>query len=197
MRKAFKIAVAVIITIIVLAVAFVGVAFLDLAAYTATGSQNLTPTGTSLGKAIVVYDPGLSSAAKGVADKVASDLQSSGYTVTLAGIKSPAAANASNYAVIVVGGPVYGGSLTSSVRDFLKGLKPYQSSLPEGTLIFNKVGIFGSGGGSTTPKDVTILRNSVSALSNNGTLSQAIVVKIGQSENLNARAADFTSQLTS
>jgi flavodoxin len=188
MRKVFKIVAAVIIAIIILVVAFVAVAFLDLAAYTATGSQTLTPTGTSLGKAIVVYDPGLSGAAKGVADKVASDLQASGYTVTLAGIKSSAATHIAGYSIIVVGGPVYGGSLTASVRDCLNNLKPDQGV---------KIGVFGSSGGSTTPSGVTMLRNSVSALSNNGTLLQAIAVKIGQSENLTARASDFVSQLTS
>ena len=92
---------------------------MDLAAYTATGSQTLTPTGTSIGKAIVIYDPGLSGTAKGVADKVASDLQTKGFTVTLAGIKSSAVANTTEYRVIVVGGPVYAGALTSSVKDFL------------------------------------------------------------------------------
>ena len=54
--------------------------------------QTLTPTGTSIGKAIVIYDPGLSGTAKGVADKIAADLQAKSYTVTLAGVKSSAAA---------------------------------------------------------------------------------------------------------
>ena len=78
---------------------------MDLAAYTATGSRTLTPAGTSIGKALVAYDPGLSGTAKGVANKIASDLQASGYTVTLAGIKSSAAAQTSDYGVIVAGGP--------------------------------------------------------------------------------------------
>ena len=72
--------------------AFGAIIFLDVAAYTATGSQTLTPTGTSVGNALVLYDPGLSGTAKGVAEKVASDLQAQNYTVTLAGIKSSAAA---------------------------------------------------------------------------------------------------------
>jgi len=105
MRKAFKIVIAVFAVIIILIAAFGAIIILDLAAYTATGSQTLTPTGTSVGKAIVIYDTGLSGTAKGVADKVASDLQTQGYTVTLAGVKSSAAANTTGYGVIVIGGP--------------------------------------------------------------------------------------------
>lgn len=186
MRRAFKIIIAVFVAIVVLIGAFAAIVFLDVAAYTATGSKVLTPTGTSAGKAIVVYDPGLSGAAKGVADKIASDLQSSGYTVTLAGIKSSAAGSTTGYGVIVVGGPTYAGSLTLSVKDYLDKLKPDQGA---------KVGVFGSGQGSTTPSDVSMLKNSVPALKDNGALSQATVVKIGQSENLDTRASDFVSQL--
>ena len=56
--------------------------------------------------------------------------------------------------------------------------------------------MFGSGQGSTTPGDVTMIKNSVPALSDKGTLSNAVVVKIGQSEDLSTRASDFVSQLT-
>jgi hypothetical protein len=48
------------------------------------------PTGISIGKAIVIYDPGLSGTAKGVIDKVVVDLQTKSYTITLAGIISSA-----------------------------------------------------------------------------------------------------------
>ena len=91
MRKIFKIILAIFAALIIIVVAFGAIILLDVAAYTATGSQTLTPTGASVGKAIVIYDPGLSGTAKGVADKVANDLQAKGYTVTLAGVKSSAA----------------------------------------------------------------------------------------------------------
>ncbi len=187
MRKVFKIILAVFAVIIILVAAFGALIFLDLAAYTATGSKTLTPTGASTGKALVLYDPGLSGAAKGVADKIASDLQAKGYTVTLAGIKSSAASHTSGYAIIVVGGPTYAGSLTASVKDCLNNLKPDQGT---------KVGVFGSGSGATTPSDVSMLKNSVSALGTNGKLSDAVVVKIGQTENLDTRAQELVNQLT-
>ncbi len=187
MRKALKIILAVFAAIVIVIAAFGALIFLDLAAYTATGSKTLTPTGASVGKALVAYDPGLSGAAKGVADKIASDLQAKGYTVTLAGIKSSAAAHTTGYAIIVVGGPTYAGSLTLSVKDCLNNLKPDQGA---------KVGVFGSGSGATTPSDVSMLKNSVSALGSNGKLSDAVVVKIGQTENLDTRAQELVNQLT-
>ena len=186
MRKAFKIIIAIFVAIIIVVAALGAIVFLDVAAYTATGSKTLTPTGTSIGKAIVIYDPGLTGAAKTVADKVASDLQAQNYTVTLAGIKSSAAAHTAGYSIIVVGGPVYAGSPTASVKDTLNNLKPDQGT---------KVGVFGSGQGATTPSDVAMIKNSVNALSEKGALSNAVVVKIGQTEDLNARASDFVGQL--
>jgi flavodoxin len=189
MRKIFKIILAVIAVLIIVFVSFAALIFLDLAAYTATGSQTLTPTGTSVGKAIVIYDPGLSGNTKAVADKVAGDLQASGYTVTLAGIKSSAAGSISDYKVIVVGGPVYAGALTSSVKDTLKNL---DLSHGQGT----KIGIYGSGQGATTPSDVAMIKQSIPSGADNS-LSEAVVVKIGEKEDLNARAQDFVNQLLS
>ncbi len=186
MRKIFKIILVVLAVIIIVIVAFAAIIFLDLAAYTATGSQTLNPTGTSVGKALVVYDPGLSGTAKGVADKVASDLQAQSYTVTLAGIKSSAAAKTSGYIILVVGGPIYAGSPTASVKDCLNNLKP-----DSGT----KIGVFGSGQGATSQSDIDTIKSSVPALSSTGSLSNAIIVKIGEKEDLNTRAVDFVNQL--
>ena len=188
MRKIFKIILAIFATIIIIVGAFAAIIFLDLAAYSATGSQTLTPTGTSIGKALVVYDPGLSGTSKSVADKIAIDLQAQSYAVTLAGIKSSVAAKTAGYAIIVVGGPIYAGSPTVSVKDNLKNLKPDSET---------KVGVFGSGQGATSQSDIDMIKSSVPALSNNGPLSNAIVVKIGDKEDLNTRAQDFLNQLLS
>jgi flavodoxin len=195
MRKIFKIILAIFAVVIIIFVAFAALIFLDLAAYTATGSKTLTPTGTSVGKALVVYDPGLSGTAKGVADKIASDLQAQSYTVTLAGIKSSVVTNTTDYGVVVVGGPIYAGSPTVSVKDYLNNLSPGHASQGSGPYFFTRVGVFGSGQGATSPSDVAMIRNSVAALSDNGPLSNAVVVKIGQTEDLNTRVSDFVNQL--
>ncbi len=186
MKRIFKIILAIFTVIIIIIVAFAAVIFLDLASYTATGSTTLTPSGSSVGKALVIYDPGLSGTSKTVADKVASDLQAQSYSVTLVGIKSSAATNTAGFKIIVVGGPVYAGSPAASVKDDLKNLKP-----DSGT----KVGVFGSGSGATSQSDINMIKSAVPALSNSGSLTNAIVVKIGQNEDLNARASDFVNQL--
>ena len=194
MRKILKIILVIFAAIIIIVGAFGAIIFLDLASYTATGSQTLTPTGTSVGKALVIYDPGLSGTSKGVADKIASDLQVQSYTVTLAGIRSSAAANTTDYSIVVVGGPIYAGSPTGSVKSYLNNLSPGHASPGYGAYMFIRVGVFGSGQGPTSPEDIATIKNSVAALSN-GTLSNAIVVKIGQTEDLNTRAQNFVNQL--
>ena len=146
-------------------VAFAAIIFLDLAAYTATGSKLLTPTGTSVGKALVVYDPGLSGTSKTVADKVASDLQAQSYTVTLAGIKSSAAANTAGLHNHCCRRTSLCRLTTASVKDDLKNLKP-----DSGT----KVGVFGSGSGATSQSDIDMIKSAVPALSNSGSLTNAI-----------------------
>jgi flavodoxin len=194
MRKILKIVIAVIAIIVILAVAFGALIFLDLAAFTATGSQTLTPTGTSIGKALVTYDPGLSGKAKTVAEKVANDLQTQNYTVVLAGIKSSEAANATGFSIVVVGGPVYAGSATASVKDFLDNLNPGYASPGYGPYMFIKLGMFESGSGATSPDDIAAIKRSVPVLSNS-TFSNPIIIKIGQNEDLNTRAQEFVNQL--
>ncbi|MCW4019006.1 MAG: hypothetical protein NWF00_10080 [Candidatus Bathyarchaeota archaeon] len=186
MRKIFKIILIMFAVLIVVVVGFAAVIFLNLSGLTATGSETLTPTGASVGKALVVYDPGLSGAAKGVADKVASDLQADGYTVVLAGVRSETASDTTRYGIIVAGGPIYAGAPTSSIKDYLNDLQPDQGT---------QVGVFGSGSGPEEASDVAMIIDAVTALSEGGSLSNAVVVKIGTGEDLNARAADFVKQL--
>lgn len=186
MKKIFKILLAIFAVFIVGVVAFGAVIFLDLAAYTSTSSETLTPSGASVGTALVVYDLGLSGTSKEVASKISADLQSHGYTVTFAGIKSSAAATTSGYDVIIAGGPIYAGVPTSSVKDFLSNLNAVQGV---------KIGVFGSGSGAQEQSDVDQITDAIAALPNGNSLADAVVVKIGSGEDLNARSADFVSQL--
>lgn len=187
MRKIFKIVIAIFAVLIIIVVAFGAIFFLDLAGYTATGSQTLTPSGHSTGTALVAYDPGLSGDTKAVAQKVANALQAQGYTVTLAGIKNSAVSNAAGFKVIVIGGPIYAGALTSSVKDALNSLTITQGA---------KVGVFGSGQGSTTPDDVTMIRQSMPTRSDDA-FENVVIAKIGNTEDISARAQDLVNQLTS
>jgi hypothetical protein len=128
-------------TAIGLIIAFVILTFLvfsfDVASYLATGSETLSPIGIAVGHALVVYNPGLSSAAKGSATKIAENLKAEGYTVDLAGIRSSAAAKSVDYDVVIVGSPVYWGKLSSLTGVYLNSL-----SLKNGA----KLGIFGTTG---------------------------------------------------
>ena len=185
MRKALKIVLSIFAILVIIVAIFGALFFLDLSAYTATGSKTLPPLGTSVGKALVVYDPGLSANSKNIADKVAADLQAQNYTVTLAGIKSSAAATTTNYLIVIAGGPIYAGTPTASVKGFLANLKPEAGV---------NVGVFGSGQGATSPDDIAQIKTAIPAL-HNGSLSNAVVVKIGEKEDITTRSQDFVNQL--
>ena len=187
MNKILKIVLSVVAILLIIVVAVAAVIFLDVSAYTATGSEQLSPGGTPVGKALVLYDPGLSANSKTVADKVSFDLQIANYTVTLAGIKSSAAATTTDYDIIVIGGPIYAGAPTASVKDALNNLQHDSSA---------EIGVFGSGSGASAPEDIASIKAAVPALQD-GDLSSAIVVKIGETEDLAARSADFVNQLVS
>jgi hypothetical protein len=107
-------------------------------------------------------------------------LQAKGYTAVLAGIKSSATKNTSGCNVIVVGGPVYGGTPTRSVQAFLNGLNPAQGT---------KVGVFGSGDFPTNFK--------VAPLPSNSTLTITYIAKINFGENQNNLSQEFVNQLLS
>jgi hypothetical protein len=186
MRKIFKAILGVFAVLIILSAVFAAVIFSDLAAYTATGSKPLQYSGQFMGTALVLYDPGLTGASSKVAQQIADYLFNQNLTVILAGIKSPAAANTTGYDIIVIGGPIYAGAPTASVKDALNNLKHDADA---------KIGVYGSGQGATTPEDVTAIRAAVPALQNGGALSNAIVVKIGERENLTQRAQDFVQDL--
>jgi hypothetical protein len=131
------------IVLIVAAVTAAGlIVFKDLLSYTATSSETRSPAGASAGQALVVYDPGVSGAAKKAAIIIAEELQSKGYTVNLSGIRSATARSGAGYDVVVVDGPVYGDKLGSSVQTYLQNLNASQKA---------KIGVFATG--TVAPKN--------------------------------------------
>lgn len=131
---------------------------LDLTSYTATGAETLSPSGTPVGNALVVYAPGLSGAAKKAATEITNQLKSKGYNVTLAGVRNSEAATTSNYDIIIAGGPMYMGKVSSSIDSYLKTL-----NVPENV----KLGVFGTTGTGSeqfSSEDLNMLENQVESL---------------------------------
>lgn len=181
MRKWLKIALVVLIVIVVVLVSLFAALIFDLTSYEATGSETLNPTGASVGRALVVYDPGFSGAASRDAGKIADDLQADNYTVVLAGVRSGAAGNVSGYSVIVAGGPMYFGRVSSSIDGFL-------------TTVQNnaKLGVFGSTGSSSyVESDFTSLQTQVASATHNANA----VVKLIRDGNETNDCADLVSEL--
>lgn len=77
------------------------------------------------------------------------------------------------------------GALTGSTKDVLANLVFEQGA---------KISVYGSGQGATSPQDIAQIKQSIPTRSD-ANLQNAIVVKIGSGEDLNARAQDFVNQL--
>lgn len=175
----------VIILIIVVTIVAMGFIFLDTMSYTATGSETLSPAGNMTGNALVVYDPGISGFAKDVAVKMAEDLQSKGYMVTLAGVRSSAAANVSSYDVIVAGGPTYAGNVSSSIKSYLHDLKPAPGA---------RIGIFWTGS-SPLSIDTTYMHQFVSELPDGVGPKVKSTIKLATSDDVSGRCAGFVTDI--
>ncbi len=180
-----KIILALFAVLIIVGLGSISLIILDAAGNLATGSQTL-PNGAAIGKALVVYDPGLSGSAKDVATKIGYNLQSSGYHVVLAGIKSSAAADTSGYSVIVVGGPIYVGKPASTVQSYLNSFHPLENAI---------VGVFGYG--SVEVYDANAVMNDVAPLPSNSSLTLNAVIKVVSSDNMDVKCQTFVTNLLS
>jgi flavodoxin len=185
LKKILLIAGATIIVAVLAIFATMSFIIFDLWSMTAGGSETLTPAGNVTGNALVVYNPGIGGGAKGVADTIARDLKADGYTVTLAGIKSAAASDTSAYDVIVVGGPVYVGNASGSVKAYLQNLRPSANA---------KVGVFGFGGTQKDNSDVAAVLNDVASVSDD-TLKSDAAMKLTGTEDEGRMCADFLAEL--
>ena len=165
-RKLLKIVIIVFAIILVLIVSAFAALSLDISSFGATGSETLNPTGNPIGRALVVYDPGFSGAAKQDAAKIADNLQAEGYTVDLAGVRSATAGTKTGYDVIVAGGPIYFGQVSSSIGEYLK-------IVPTNV----KLGVFGATGSSTfSENDFTSFANQVTHATQNENVTLKLIL---------------------
>ncbi|HMK45438.1 MAG TPA: hypothetical protein VK436_02325 [Methanocella sp.] len=168
---------AIIIVLIAIAALVVsgGIICSGLTGKMATSAEALSPDEPAAGKALIVYDPGVSQAAKNAAAKIADDLKVQGYSVELAGVSSSAATNASSYDIIIVGGPIYFGAASNSITAYLKGL-----TLPKDA----KLGVFGTTGYTDiAPSNLASFEQQITSLQNG---KNAIIKLIADRDEKNA-----------
>lgn len=185
MRKILKIILIVFLVLIIVGITSIAIVFTDAAGNFATGSHTL-PNGAAVGQALIVYDPGLSGGAKDVATKIGYDLQTAGYNVVLAGVKSSVAANTTGYDVIVVGGPIYAGSPASTVQSYLNSLNPPSNA---------KVGVFGFGSVKIDDTDSAAVLKDVAPLPSNSPIRINAAAKLVSGDNVNAKCQEFVTNL--
>ena len=184
MKKILKIIAVVFIAVIISVFGFFGLIVLDVAGSFATDVHPL-PNGAPIGQAIVVYDPGLSGAAKDIATKIGYQLQEGGYNVVLAGVKSSAAADLSGYDLIVVGGPVYAGKPASSIQSYLNSLNPPADS---------KIGVFGYGSVAIDSSNQTLVNQDVANLPAESPLTLTVAMKITNTDDVDSKCEEFVSR---
>ena len=109
-----------IITLIIIFTLIVAiVTIFDLPSYLATDTEQL-PSDNDMGKALIVYDPGIMGMGLRTAHWMGEDLRTRGYEVNLSGIRSGGIDNATEYEVVIVIGPTYFGSPTGPVSAYLE-----------------------------------------------------------------------------
>jgi flavodoxin len=76
-------------------------------------------------KALVVYQPSVTSASSDVAHAIAQGINDSGYEVKLSNPGKHLSADISDYAVIVFGMPNYGGSVVEALSNYIKKIDDF------------------------------------------------------------------------
>jgi flavorubredoxin len=185
MKKIIKIILGVFAILVIVGVIGFGIVITDVAGNIATGTNSL-PNGEPIGKALIVYDPGLSGGAKDTATKIGYNLQSAGYDVLLAGVKSSAASNTADYNVIVIGGPIYAGKPASSIQTYLNSF-----SAPAGA----KVGVFGYGSIKEDNANTAEIAQEVAPLPSNSPIHPNITMKISTNDNIDGLCQEFVINL--
>lgn len=171
------------ITVVILVIfGVMGFIMFDVMSYTANGSETFNPSGNVIGNALVVYDPGISGEAGTVALNIAKELQKKGYEVDYVGINNKQAKNTSKYDLIVVGGPIYAGKASSSVRSYLSNLKPANGT---------KVAVFATGQDKDIMRNLSLLKSEVAPVSGNNQLKIDAVGKFITGENNNQNITVF------
>jgi flavodoxin len=186
LKKILLIAVAVVIVVVLGAFAFMGAIIFDVNGNLAGGSETLSPAGNITGHALVVYNPGVTGAAKNIASTIANDLKAQGYSVVMAGVKSQTATDVSSYDVIVMGGPIYAGSASSSVKAYLESLHPASNAT---------IGVFGHGSVEQDNGDKAAVLEDVASLPANSTLNIKAALKLTPQEDMDKGCADFVARL--
>ncbi len=185
LRKILKIILVVFAVFIIAMVSGMALVIGDVAGNMATDTRPL-PNGEATGKALIVYDPGLSGGAKDVATKIGYLLQDSGYDVLLAGVKSSAANNLTGYDVVIVGGPIYAGKAASTVQSYLNSFNPHE---------LTKVGIFGYGSVKIDNSNRAAVMQDVATPAGDSQYVVLSAMKIVSSENIDDQCNEFVINL--
>jgi len=147
-KKVMWIAILVPVGIIALIAGSVGVGFSIMKHEYSARPEMLKSTSDNPYKALVVYQPSITSASSDVAHSIAKGLNDAGYEVTLNTPGKHLSSNISSYFIIVFGSPNYGGSPGEPLLNYMRRIEDFTgnrillfstSGRAEGRLEFNKM----------------------------------------------------------
>jgi flavodoxin len=124
-KKAMWIAILVPLGIIALVAGSVGTGFSIMKHEYGSRPEILTSSRDNPDKALVVYQPSMTSASSDVAHSIAKGLNDAGYEVTLNTPGKHLSSDISSYSVVVFGSPNYGGSPGEPMLNYLKQIEDF------------------------------------------------------------------------
>ncbi|HEY5583258.1 MAG TPA: flavodoxin [Ruminiclostridium sp.] len=122
-------------------------------AYKGDYTNILKTTDVSAKKALVVYQPSRSKELNKIANQLAKGLNESGYEVTLSYPGTHLSADVKDYSVLAFASPVYMGQPSTTLTDYMKGIKDFSNK---------KVIVFSIGSVEAAP-EFEILQKSINS----------------------------------
>ena len=140
-RKAMWIAILVPVGIIALIAGSVGAGFSIMKHEYGARPEMLMSTLDNPERALVVYQPSVTSASSDVAHAIAKGLNDAGYEVTLNTPGMHLSTDISGYSIVVFGSPNYGGSLAVPLTEYVKQIDDFTGKK---VILFSTFGLDGS-----------------------------------------------------
>lgn len=140
-KKRRKVILSIIIILIVLLAAMISGGVALPKHYYGDKTEILKSAAAQTEKALIVYQPSLTSASHDIAYAIAGGLNASGYEVTVSYPGEHLSTDISAYSIIVFGSPNYGGSVAVPLTEYVKQIDDFTGKK---VILFSTFGLDGS-----------------------------------------------------
>lgn len=127
MVRRILLGIGILVGVIILAVVVFAVVLSSVNASKGNHEEVLNSPQSAAKKALIVYQPSLSSLTGDMAHQIAKGLYDNGFTVTLNNPGGHMPSDLSTYDVVVFGSPVYAGKVSKALTDYMAKITAYPS----------------------------------------------------------------------